>query len=272
MTPPILIPTPAPVPLPPLRPFQLAALTALERPGHLILVAPTGAGKSLVYERAASSPGRRTLLVSPLIALARQQEKRLNAAGIRTNRVAAGERPDPHARVWIISPEKLASETFQRQLRDWAPNFLVLDECHCLWEWGGGFRPSFKLVPFLVDALGIRTTLWLTATLPPAARTELRAALPGQITEQGTFALPPGLESALHRVGWAERMRLATQWIRAQSRPGILFVPTRSLAGRWANLLGAAGRDAVVYHAGLSAEERLAAESRIARGGKYARF
>src|SRR5262245_39628296 len=93
-----------------LRPFQLEALRLLEDPGHVICVAPTGAGKSLIYERRTQAHAERALLVTPLTALARQQRQGLAAAGVP---VALGAGPEPESPpggrsgAWIVSPESL---------------------------------------------------------------------------------------------------------------------------------------------------------------------
>ena len=170
-----------------LRPFQRAALSALAEPGHVICVSRTGSGKSLIYERAARQPGRRTLLVSPLIALAFQQRERLRAAGLRVKMGSGGsaERPESGTQAWIVSPETLRYAAYQSALESWKPDFLVVDECHCLWDWGDGFRPDFLALPDLIPRLGIPRSLWLTATLPVDARRELRSRLPSRVRELG---------------------------------------------------------------------------------------
>jgi superfamily II DNA helicase RecQ len=116
-----------------LRPFQRDALDALESgPGHLVCVAPTGSGKSLIYERfSKSGAARRMLLVTPLVALARQQARCLRAAGIRTWLGAGGEEApalDSGSGAWIVSPEKLLVDRQRQRAREWAPDFLVVDE------------------------------------------------------------------------------------------------------------------------------------------------
>src|SRR5262249_24821920 len=156
-----------------LRPFQQAALEALVHPGHVLCVAPTGSGKSLIYERAAQKPGRRTLLITPLVALARQQHERLSARATATLGAGSGSQgPPPGAEsgIWLASPESLQSPRSLPALRRWRPDFLVVDECHCLWEWGESFRPAFRAIPGLLRELAIDSSLWLTATLPPEAR------------------------------------------------------------------------------------------------------
>ena len=233
-------------------------------------MAPTGSGKSLIYERAAQKPGRRTLLVTPLVALARQQHARLGAgshATLGAGRPSEGPPAGRRAGTWIVSPERLQSTHSLQMLRRWRPDFIVVDECHCLWEWGESFRPAFRAVPRLLRELGIGSSLWLTATLPPEARDELRKELaPAPLTELGQFDLPPRLELRAVRVPWPERAETLLGWILQQREPGIVFVHARESSLRLARLIQAAGRTAIAYHAGMGSEERRAIEAQIARG------
>lgn len=249
-----------------LRPFQLAALNALAEPGHVICVSRTGSGKSLIYERAASQPGRRTLLVSPLTALAFQQRERLQAAGVRVKMGSggSGERPTADTQAWIVSPETLRYASYSSVLEDWKPDFLVVDECHCLWDWGEGFRPDFLALPDLIPRLRILRSLWLTATLPVAARCELRSRLPQPLRELGRFELPPALHLEVKRVEWKYRCEALLNWIEDQGEHGIVFVSTREQVSRVARLLTARGHPNSSYHAGLSREERRLIEARVA--------
>ncbi|MBI2712372.1 MAG: ATP-dependent DNA helicase RecQ [Bdellovibrio sp.] len=246
-----------------LRPFQKEVLEILGTDPrlirHVICVAPTGSGKSLIYERAAASPLRRTLLITPLIALARQQFQQLKASGVRVT-LGAGERealpPPPRSGAWILSPEMLLSSSRQAMLKKWNPNFLVVDECHCLWDWGESFRPAFLEVPKLVSGFDLPQSLWLTATLPPKARAALKREISFPCIEVGQFALPASLKFYLHRASWPERLQKTMQWALTQKEGGLIFVSTRKDTLRITRLLTAMGKQVVSYHGGLSSEER----------------
>jgi ATP-dependent DNA helicase RecQ len=270
-----------------LKPFQKQAIDTFAplppHSVHLICTAPTGSGKSLIYEEVALQGERRTVLITPLVALARQQ-----AEGFRRRRaqapfgfeVALGIRgssdPPPSSRsgVWILSPESLLSSARQQALRKWKPNFLVVDECHCLWEWGESFRPAFARIPQLLHELGISQSLWLTATLTPGARQDLKDQLPAPVVELGGFALPPRLDLDWVQAPYSKRPALVYSWLRQQLRVpasgggvseeaqvGLLFVQTREEVSRWMRLVSAWGFLGIPYHGGLAEEERRAIEA-----------
>lgn len=250
--------------------FQIEALKALESPNHVICVAPTGAGKSLIYEKIASRPGVRTLLVTPLVALARQQAKKLEHLGIRVSLGAGNplsQNPDaipgPRTGVWIVSPELLQVPARSRILNKWKPNFLVVDECHCLWEWGEDFRPAFYPLPELIKHYSIPKSLWLTATLPEKARVDLKRNIPAPVVEIGRFQLPAQQTLNVLKVPLEFRGEVLKQFVNSQNEPGLIFVSTRRDTQKMGALLNETQKRVVVYHAGMSCEERRNLENKI---------
>lgn len=247
-----------------LRPFQRESIEALRRPsGHVICVSATGSGKSLIYEVLASQDRLRTLLITPLVALGRQQSRNLEEAGLKV--AVNGESAEPRPDCWIASPEAALSPVLRSRWKAWKPELLVVDECHCLWDWGERFRPAFQRIPELLAGLAIPRSLWLTATLPSQARAELVSALPEQPKEIGSFALPSKLRLDAPRIPWARRAEALFAWVGAHPEPGLVFVNTRSGTDRVSRLIRSCGREAVPYHAGLAKEERLALEARLRR-------
>ena len=246
-----------------LRPFQNDALKILEKETHLICVAPTGSGKSLIYERFSQLRQCRTILFSPLVALARQQYEKISTQGIPV-KLSLGDfeiSNSGHALksgIWIMSPEKLfGSPKTLENLNRWGPDFLVMDECHCLWDWGESFRPCFRQIPALIHSLSIRRSLWLTATLPWEARKFLRNLLPAEnISELGEFDLPQRLHLQVKKIAWPDRPQALSEYLSSRKETGIIFGLTRQSTGRIQNIVAAAGKKSVVYHAGMSMEER----------------
>lgn len=254
-----------------LRPFQKQALEVLLRttshPEHLLCIAATGSGKSLIYEKTIQKMKWRTLLITPLIALARQQYQKLTHLGIPT-RLTSGQTPPtpppPQWGAWIMSPESLLYASKWETLKQWKPHFLVVDECHCLWEWGESFRPAFREIPKIIDKIpSIQKSLWLTATLPYQAREELRSFFATPFIEQGEFDLPGSLHISLNRVSFENRIQTLLDWTLTEPSPAMIFVPTRASTEKIARVLRATGRRVVTYHGGMSSEERKNTEALI---------
>jgi ATP-dependent DNA helicase RecQ len=250
-----------------LQPFQVDAIRSLRKNAHTLLVAPTGSGKSLVFQKQLVSRAKTTkaILVSPLNALARQHAQTLRALGLTVNLGVGlrGEGPPEGPGVWVVNPERLKYHEHQG-LKTWNPNLLIVDEAHCIWEWGDGFRPEFKRVLHLVKDLSIRKSFWCTATLPVAARQEIRAALPELPHELGAFSLPSQLKIERERISFSHRLAYLKNFFDLRpSQSGIIFTSTRQSAENLAQYLRCWGMSPLLYHAGMSQEERIALENSL---------
>jgi ATP-dependent DNA helicase RecQ len=252
-----------------LKPFQQEALDSLLRFDHTLLIAPTGSGKSLVFQQfmAKERPKTRAVFISPLNALARQQAERFRAFGVSAS-VGCGRGglgPPSGPGVWILNPERLSGR-FLSALREWGPDLLIVDEAHCIWEWGESFRPAFRKVPELLAGGSIRKSFWCTATLPGPAVRELRERLGPALRALGSFGLPGTLQLSVVRSPLFERLDLLQRLLAEHANEsGMIFVNTRASAERVQRILRFFGVPSLFYHAGMSVEERLGLESILSR-------
>src|SRR3954469_9843173 len=165
------------------RPGQLQIIQALLDGRDVLSVLPTGAGKSLVYQLAAQLLPGITIVVSPLIALMTDQVESVEEHGLAASAInsaqSAGQRGDEianlrrDARLLYVTPERLESTEFRARLEGLSVSLLVVDEAHCISEWGPPFRPAYLALPAAVDILGRPTLLALTATATPWVRRDI---------------------------------------------------------------------------------------------------
>ncbi|MBC7385667.1 MAG: ATP-dependent DNA helicase RecQ [Cryobacterium sp.] len=246
--------------------FQKNALAILSRNEiHLALTAPTGAGKGVVIERLAECEEERILLLTPLVALGRQQVNRFIKAGIPI-RASLGRKTMetcPSPRVWITSPEAAMMECRKRAIKSWRPTLIAVDEAHCISDWGDHFRPAYGNLISFIQSLEAKRTLWMSATFPRATLESLRQSIPGNWICEGTFALPGNLQIHEKRILAPERIEAVRSSVLEKSSAGILFVGTRNNVARYRNLLEPLGKSLMPYHAGMSDEERRNIERKL---------
>ncbi len=262
------------------RPHQEAVCQALVNGSDVLLVMPTGAGKSLCYQLPAlvraHGGGGAALVVSPLIALMEDQVHKLNARGLRAERIHSG-RPREESRAvcraylegtldfLFFAPERLAVPGFPELLAKRTPSLIAVDEAHCISHWGHDFRPEYRMLgerlPVLRGALqgGARVpVVGLTAT----ATSLVQADIVSQLRLTDAVLCIHGFRRenlALEVVDCppARRRALAAKAIAdTGARPAILYAPTRKEAEELAREYADEGLAVAAYHAGLPPAER----------------
>ena len=269
------------------RPGQREAIEILLAEGRLLLVAPTGGGKSLIYQLPAALLPGTSLVISPLVSLMHDQVAALAARGIAATYLAATLSAEELRlrmrglavgafRLVYVAPERLGFPGFRSLVRDLACPLVAVDEAHCISEWGHDFRPEYLEIGALLADLPHAAVLACTATATPVVRDEIlsRLGLPADTRQlvRG-FARPNlGLRAAAVS-GGRERSRLVDGVLaETLARPGagsgtaIVYAPTRKSAEEEAVRLGAGGWRAEVYHAGLSGAARERAQRAFATG------
>jgi ATP-dependent DNA helicase RecQ len=266
---------------------QREAIETLLSRGRLLLVAPTGGGKSLTYQLPASLLPGTTLVVSPLIALMHDQVGALEAVGVPATYIASTLEPGEIERrlgaaargefsLLYVAPERLALPGFRRLLADLSCPLLAIDEAHCISEWGHDFRPDYLQLGGLLETLPDARVLACTATATPIVRDEIvaRLGLPADTPQLVTGFARPNLSLRAAEVASRKERntRLEAALGEALGGPGargpgggkaIVYSPTRRGAEDEASRLAAKGWLTDVYHAGLPAREREEAQRRF---------
>ena len=265
------------------RPGQREAVQAALEGRDSLVVMPTGGGKSLCYQLPALAGDDLTVVVSPLIALMRDQCARLTDLGHpavmlasggdgASNRRAIDEIRDGTAKVVFAAPERFASGVFREALRTRAIALFVVDEAHCVSEWGHDFRPDYLRLSGVIAELGGPPVMACTATATPKVADEIVARLQLRTATRvrSGFDRPNLSFDVLPFDGQGsvakKRATLVAGVSDPANRPAIVYCGTRKSTGEVADLLTAEGVSAVAYHAGMSADLRGDRQDEFMRG------
>jgi ATP-dependent DNA helicase RecQ len=269
------------------RPGQREAVETLLSLGRLLLVAPTGGGKSLTYQLPATLLPGTTLVVSPLVALMHDQVAALEQRGVKATYLAATLDPEElRRRMGAVSrgehklvyaaPERLGSGGFRSLLRDLRCPLVAVDEAHCISEWGHDFRPEYLQLDELLGDLPDARVLACTATATPVVRDEIleRLGLPADTPQiVSGFARPNlSLRAAEVETRRERDARLDAALGEALGGPGegrgtaIVYCPTRRATEEEAVRLSAVGWRVEPYHAGQEGGRREAVQRAFAAG------
>ena len=255
-----------------LRPAQLTAMSALLRRRDALVVLPTGAGKSAVYQVPATLLPGPTVVISPLLALQHDQLSGLNGRDnpkLRGVRVSSAETPaqqeraieairDGTAEFLFITPEQLANPERRAQVRDLKPSLVAVDEAHCISSWGHDFRPDYLALGHYLRDLGRPTIVALTATASPPVREDIveRLGLTDPATIISGLDRPNLTLTAVHCPTEEHRWRRLLAVLDRVKGTGIIYVPTRRAAEETAEKLTAKGYEAQAYHGAMAAGTR----------------
>lgn len=260
------------------RPAQEEVCAAVASGHDVLVVMPTGAGKSLCYQLPGLARGGTTLVVSPLIALMEDQVAKLAALGLRVARIHSGrDRAESRAACiaylageldfLFIAPERLRVPGFPEMLGKRKPTLIAIDEAHCISQWGHDFRPDYRMLGERLPLLRPAPIVALTATATPDVQDDIAKQL--------------GLAKAARFIRGFRRTNLAIESVdcskgaRAHvvlevlsdraNRPAIVYAPSRKETEALAKALGKRMR-AVAYHAGMTTEKRDKAQAAFLSG------
>lgn len=252
-----------------LRPGQRDIMESVMAGRDTLVIMPTGGGKSLCYQLPALLLPGTTIVVSPLISLMKDQVEKLEEAGIEAEQVnstlnvkqeaeAMQHISDSSSEIVFVTPERLQDQDFIAELQQLHIDLFVVDEVHCISQWGHDFRPAFLELSRAIEALGRPPVLALTATATEHVASDICQQLGlrrPRIFNHGIHR-PNLCYEVVHVTNAQEQLQQAVQLVQGLPGSGIVYAATvKSLQALYDSLL-AADIDAIQYHGKLTAKQR----------------
>jgi DNA topoisomerase-3 len=250
------------------RPYQKNVCAAVTQGKDVVLVMPTGAGKSLCYQLPGIARAGTTLVISPLIALMEDQVASLKLRGFSAERIHSGRSREQSRRACqdylsgnldflFIAPERLAVPGFPEMLSKRKPTLIAVDEAHCISQWGHDFRPDYRMLKNRLPLLLPAPIIALTATATPRVQNDIAEQL--GIAHAHRFIhgfRRTNIAIEVVELGPAQRSDAAKRILEDDCRrPAIVYAPTRKKAEELAEDFNH-GFSSSAYHAGMSAQQR----------------
>ena len=246
-----------------------------------VVVMPTGSGKSLCYQLPAMMMSGATLIVSPLIALMKDQVDALLARGLPATFINSAI-PESEQRARIdalrrgeyklvyVAPERFRSPRFNAALRSINVSLFAVDEAHCVSTWGHDFRPDYLRLKNVIESLGNTCTLALTATATPYVRSDIihQLGLKAPQTFVSGFDRPNLSIEVMHTQREREKISRIKRLAQTHSGSGIIYTATRKAVEQVGTNLRDLGLSVAMYHAGLTDAQRIKAQEDFMSGKK----
>jgi len=256
------------------RPGQGEVVQAVTEGQNVLAIMPTGGGKSLCYQLPALMRDGVTVVISPLIALMRDQVRALQAAGVSAGALTSGNTEEETDAVWdalhsgelkllYMAPERLAAGSALGMLHKINVSLIAVDEAHCVSQWGHDFRPDYLRIGELRRALNVPLAAF-TATADEETRTEIVAKL---FDGQAPQSFLRGFNRANLHLAFAAKNQPRQQILNFaaahKGQAGIVYCGTRAKTETLAKAMSDAGHSACFYHGGMDPEDRRIVERRF---------